>query len=224
MSSDGDNPPSPTKRDIFNLIGELKQSIDNSKIEITQTFRSELSNAIIPIKNKQNEMSVDLEKTKQSVSDIITNYEQTRTQLQELQLEVSTIKQNFTLQPVPTNSSIQAPPSTPQVSVQEESGKPATDAIQVLKSAKKILGFSPITPVIIINLGEQLNIENESSLKAAAVCSFMNSEMKIPRSITESLVIVRTFTPAKQPQGWSTLYAEFEDMKKSFKDHWHCWS
>ena len=36
-------------------------------------------------------------------------------------------------------------------------------------------------------------------------------QMKVPRSVTDTIVIKRIFPPAKQPTGWTTLYAEFHE-------------
>ena len=56
-----------------------------------------------------------------------------------------------------------------------------------------------------------LNIGDDSLALKKSVLKFLSSEMKLPQSFTESLNIVRAFTPAKLHEGWSTIYAEFED-------------
>ena len=80
-----------------------------------------------------------------------------------------------------------------------------------MQDAKRVLGFSPIDSNDLACLNESLHLNDDSLLKNAAVRDFLIREMNVPRNVSDSLKIVRTFTPAKQVHGWTTLYAEFYD-------------
>ena len=92
-------------------------------------------------------------------------------------------------------------------------GAPPPAAVQVLREAKKILGFSPIRRDDIDYLKMQNSIEDDSQAMTSSILEFLTFEMKVPQSITDNLVIRRVFPPAKpSSEGWSTLYAEFQDI------------
>ena len=86
-------------------------------------------------------------------------------------------------------------------------------AVLVLRDAKRILGFSPIKRDDIDYLKVQNGVEDDAQAMHASILEFLTCEMKVPKSITDNLVIRRVFPPAKpSPSGWSTLYAEFQDI------------
>ena len=96
----------------------------------------------------------------------------------------------------------------PPVVVEKQS---STTAIATLQEAKRVLGFSPIDKGDILYLQERLSLDSES-LKIEAVREFLIHEMKISKAVADSLEIARTFTPAKQSDDWTTLYAEFTNI------------
>ena len=91
------------------------------------------------------------------------------------------------------------------------SSRVSYSAIDVLSEAKRVLGFSPIDERDISSLQERLQIVDEMKARDIAIREFLIYEMNIPRHISEALSIVKTFTPARNPSGWTTLYAEFKD-------------
>ena len=70
-------------------------------------------------------------------------------------------------------------------------GAPPPAAVQVLREAKKILGFSPIRRDDIDYLKMQNSIEDDSQAMISSILEFLSYQMKVPQSITDNLVIRR---------------------------------
>ena len=81
-----------------------------------------------------------------------------------------------------------------------------------IQAAKKILGFSEITPHHIQQAiaFHGLNPDDPDEAGACAVKDFLYYEMKVPEVEIKKITVVRTFRPARQPDS-NRLYAEFSD-------------
>ena len=84
-------------------------------------------------------------------------------------------------------------------------------ALEVIHNARKILGFSPITPDDISYLKAQNNMNDNTEAMSVAIIEFLNCEMKVPKSFTDQLIMKRIFPPSRHPTEWKTLYVEFEE-------------
>ena len=82
----------------------------------------------------------------------------------------------------------------------------------VIKSAKRILGFSKVTEVHIKQAKDEHGIADDDEEKARryAIFDFLYYEMKLPEDKIKPMKIVRTFRPSREPDS-DRLYAEFED-------------
>ena len=197
---------------------------DTVRAELASTIRAEVTAAVAPLRDAQKEMFEELESTKNKVSEMVIDNAETKSKVQELQDQMLTFKQ--TMNNPTTNSSVSNPsPSFLSVAVRPSpasvvSSNPVstqhpspiqTDALSVLQNAKNILGFSPITIDDISFLKAKQSISDDSEAMTLSIIEFLNDEMKIPKYITDTLIIKRVFTPAKQPVGWKMLYAEFQN-------------
>ena len=177
--------------------------------------------AVAPINEKQVEIIEDVSTTKKLVSEIRDDHSLTKATVAELKEQIDEMRNfsNHNLAPPPPPQSspniplLQQPPAMPSLSMASKKEKDPgyLAALKVLQGAKQILGFSPIKPEDITFLKEKNSIDDDIEAMKAAVVEFLTLEMKIPNSVTDKMVITRVFPPAKQPTGWSTLYAEFED-------------
>ena len=59
-------------------------------------------------------------------------------------------------------------------------------------------------------LKSEYGLSEEDAMKRS-VLDFLADEMNVPERICQSLTIRRVFPPSKDPNNWSTLYAEFQD-------------
>ena len=194
--------------------------MESFKLSINDSVRSEVTAAVAPFREKQEELIADLATTKDRVSEIEEDNVNTKTQVEELQKQMVKIQKNLTSHP--SHSEGPSPPSnsssdekSPHPNTESISNKPSPEALKVLHDAKRVLGFSPITIEDILYLREQNSISDDFQAMVTSIQEFLHFEMKIPTSITDRLVFNRVFPPAKQPTGWSTLYAEFQDLSSA---------
>ena len=86
-------------------------------------------------------------------------------------------------------------------------------ALSVLRDARRIVGFSPISMDDINCLKEQNPSLNDVTAMTEAIIEFLKCEMKVPKATIDKVEIKRVFPPAKHSEnGWTTLYAEFADI------------
>ena len=78
----------------------------------------------------------------------------------------------------------------------------------IVRAAKRVLGFSPITADHIEQAKSEYTIVDEEEAMIAAVKDILFFEMKIPESKVKSLKITRVFRSTTLPD---RLYAEFEE-------------
>ena len=217
MSSDESAISGLTPEDFFKHMIDLKKSFANSAAEVAASIKTEVAAAVAPFHDKQKEIIEDLEGTKQKVSDLALDNAATRAKVDDLQKQVIAVQQtlsaNATRPPLThhTPSSGSPPPAWP--ASEETHGDPA--ALQVLRSAKRVLGFSPITCDDIAYLKTQHSFEDDSKAMEFSIIEFLNFEMKVPESVTNNLHIVKVFPPATQPTGWNTLFAEFSSSSET---------
>ena len=229
MSGDKRPLSSLTTEAFIGYLDAFKISFTQSaQTEIAATVRSEVSAAVAPLQVTQKEIVNELESTKAKVSEIALDNVDTKTKVDELQKQMLSMEQRFsksnsttqafpdTNPPLFSHPSMRPPPfpvsqSTTAPTLAATSGRDPHAALGVLRIAKKILGFSPITMDDINYLKAQNSITDDDKAMKISILEFLNWEMKVPRSVTDTLIIKRIFPPAKQPTGWTTLYAEFHE-------------
>ena len=201
--------------------------------QITTSVRNEVATAVAPLQVSQNAIISDLDITKAKITELVSDQAATSVKVNDLQHKILSFQQQLdgvlpaTSAPRPTAASAPRPtpcshppstspslavgpsgPCSPQVSSDSDGEARAVDAI---RQAKKVLGFSPIDIEDIAYLMKKHSIDDDQEAKKLAVIEFLNLEMKVPTTITNSLTIRRVFPPAKQTSGFKTLYAEFQD-------------
>ena len=212
MSQSEDRPLSSS--DFLKFTEGFNSTIEGLKTSIGASIQA----AIAPLQVTQKETIEDLAKTKDRVTAIEDDNDSTKAKVEELQKQMSSLQQqNLSRRPPLTTRTVQisedsssvfrpTPPPPPPNST------PFHDAVHVLKEAKKVVGFSPITVDDINYLKSQHAIEDDATAMTFSIIEFLTFEMKVPKSFTDKLVLKRVFPPAKPPaSGWSTLYAEFPD-------------
>ena len=219
MSSTDERPLSSlAAKDLFNYMEQIKISFtETDQTEIAATVRTEISAAIAPLHASQREILEELESTKLRVSD---DNADTKAKVSELQDQMILMQHQLTKSSTPTTSLPVSPnPSTTgplQVPLIHHPSTSADDrhsaaALEVIHNARKILGFSPITPDDISYLKAQHNMNDNTEAMSVAIFKFLNCKMKVPKSFTDQLITKRIFPPSRHPTDWKTLYVEFED-------------
>ena len=211
-----------TASELMKCLEGFKTSMaDELKKSLQETVHKEINLAVGPISDKQNEIIEDLTATKHLVSEMQTDHSNTKAIVAELKQQFDEMKKLPRENPAPV-SSLLFPPLTqqkfppPSSSEPSDHGDPAyTSALKVLQGAKQILGFSPIKAEDISFLKDRNLVDDEQEAMKMAILEFLVYEMKVPKSITDNIVLKKVFPPAKQPTGWSTLYAEFADYSDS---------
>ena len=209
MSSEENKILSFTSEDFLNHMLDLKKSFADSTAVLAASIKTEVAAAVAPFHDRQQEIIEDLEGTKQKVSDLALDNAATRAKVDDLQKQVIAVQK--TLFAKATHPSDHIPSSNSQPPVWPTTEAPHVDpaALEVLRSAKRVLGFSPITSDDIAYLKAQHFIEDDSKAMEYSIIEFLNLEMKVPVSVTNNLHIVKVFPPASQPNGWNMLFAEF---------------
>ena len=232
MSEDSRPPPPADDRPLSFSSEELLKHLDvfTKRFESTQTelaasIRNEVTAVVAPLQASQREIIDELETTRNKFSEIALDNADTKAQVENLQQQMLFMEQRLSNSngSAPPQESI-GPPFPPRTNthpplisqsqdnpVPRSNGRVQLSALDVLQSAKKILGFSPITTEDISYLKADHGTVDDMETMRIAIIEFLNCEMKVPKSVTENLVIRRIFPPAKQPSGWKTLYAEFQD-------------
>ena len=188
----------------------FKTSMTESvRATVSESIHSEVSNAITPLQEAQKEIIGDLSKTQVRVSALELDNDTTKTKVEELQKQMTSLQQNLSnrpasrtpLSPGTSNLGFRTTPLSAPPAI-----APSRDAIQVLRDAKKIVGFSPIRQEDLTYLKGLHSINDDDEAMTTAIMEYLTCEMKVPRSITEKLVLKRVFPPAKpSADGWSTL-------------------
>ena len=163
---------------------------------IKSGVKEEVESAIKPIQEAQSNLAEEHNKLAKTVTSL-------QEQLAAIQ---SGSQQNQTDKP-PTVTIKETPvvQSSPYDDDQDESTK-------IVRSVRKIIGFSPITRDHIEHAKLEYNIDDEFEAKKAAVKDLLYFEMKIPVSKIKSLKIKRIFAPVNQPKNDpDRLYVEFEE-------------
>ena len=190
--------------------------------ELANTVRTEIGAAVAPLKDAQREIVDELEATKTKVSEMVLDNADTKSKIHDLQRQIMSMKQTKIS---PPNSTVTISP--PNISAMPALAPPATattggraptphssasqPALQVLQNAKKILGFSPITPEDLSYLKCHHHTDDDARAMVLSIKEFLSCEMKVPGSVLDTITIVNVFPPAKTPTNWKTLYAEFQD-------------
>ena len=202
-----EQPPEPLSSADFHKF------MESFKTSIGETIHS----AIAPVQAVQKEIIVDLTKTKDRVTAIEEDNDSTKAKVDELQKQMSSLQQNLSIRQTPSSSTLHPPVGSnlgyrPSPPPPPPTVAPSPDAAQVLRDAKRVIGFSPIKIEDINYLKEQHSIDDDTTAMTISIIEFLTFEMKVPKSFTDKLVLKRVFPPAKPPpSGWSTLYAEFPD-------------
>ena len=206
---------------------EVAETVRN---ELAKTVRTEITAAVAPLKEAQREIVEEIEATKTKVSEIVLDNADNKSKISDLQRQIMTMQQEknspsnstVTIPPTPSFSAmtrpspmhVPAPSSAAASGIRAPATHPGTvsqPALQVLQNAKKVLGFSPITPEDLTYHKDQQNTEDDTRAMILSIKEFLSCEMKVPSSVIATINIVNVFPPAKNPGNWKTLYAEFED-------------
>ena len=217
MSTDESAVSGLKPEDFLQHLMDLKKCFADNATQVAASIRTEVAAAVAPFHEKQKEIIEDLEETKQKVSDLALDNVATRAMVDDLQKHVIAVQQALSANDI-RPSSLHANPSSnsqpPGLSPSEASNTDPA-ALQVLRSAKRVLGFSPITNDDIAYLKTQHSFEDNSKAMEFSIIEFLNFEMKVPESVTNNLHIVKVFPPASQPTGWNTLFAEFSSSSET---------
>ena len=211
-------------RPIFSLSTAEFMKVLNS--QISTAVRTEVATAVGPIEASQQAIVTELKNTNSKVTELVSDNVTTKNKVEELQNQLHAMKQHLDgVQPVhpvvtvplspphslcPTahSSSLNSSRNSSKVSVHSDDDTAAVDAI---RHAKKVLGFSPINTEDISYLMKKHSIADDQEAMKLAIIEFLNLEMKVPTAFTDQLSIKRVFPPARQSSGWKILYAEFQD-------------
>ena len=203
-----------TTEAFMKYIDDLKTSLsDELKTSLSQTIRTEVTAAVAPLLEKHAELVDDISSTKVRVTNVETESALTKARVAELEKQVDALKHptpSFPQQNVPT----QFPTLNTLSSAKQDLPLPSCpDAQSVLRDAKRIVGFSPITIDDIRFLKDQNPALDDAGAMSESIKEFLKDEMKVPTYVTDKFVIKRVFPPARPPPtGWNTLYAEFTDL------------
>ena len=185
--------------DFFKFTEGFNASMENFKTSIGNKIHSEVAEAIVPLQAMQKVIADDLANTKDRVSAIETDNDATKSKVVDLQKQMASLQKDLSNRPASFQSNqlllpdvnprtLPIPPTAPPGA---QPGAPPPAAVQVLREAKKILGFSPIRRDDIDYLKMQNSIEDDSQAMTSSILEFLTFEMKVPQSITDNLVIRR---------------------------------
>ena len=212
-----------TLDDVFKL---LKQTEESRAMERAKD-KEELVNEKVKDKNERAEemenltksitglirsgVKDEVESALKPVTDMQTTIQDEHSKLCEtvalLQEQFVTFQATTTHQEPPENSS--NPPVRGihnSIGVKDMNGKNTTS--DIVRVAKRVLGFSPITSDHIEQAKSEYDITDEDEAKAAAVKDMLYYEMKIPHAKIKSLKLIRVF---RSTTHLDRLYAEFEE-------------
>ena len=208
MDSTKQQPSLLTEEAFYKYMDAMKQSFQDSVNEKVET-------AVGPIRSKQSEIVTALNATSSKVTTLDSDHQVTKNKVLNLEYEVSNLRKELY-----TQASAASRPHPPDLTVNYDlqqksrhsevvSRVPSTEIQTIINNSRKILGFSPIN---LEDVNEMMAANNISLSEAMVRCikDYMDLEMKIPLETINKQVIIRTFPPARQPDGWNFLYAEFE--------------
>ena len=181
------------KRERAEEISSLTQTISGL---IKNGVKEEVESAIRPIQEAQSSLAEEQNKLAQTVTI--------------LQEQLAALK---------AGSLPNLPDKTPTAMVEESPEVFATpdpddhdESAKIVRAARKIVGFSPITKDHIEHAKLEYNIDDDFEAKKAAVKDLLYFEMKIPVTKIQSMKMKRVFAPANQPKNDpDRLYVEFEE-------------
>ena len=130
-----------------------------------------------------------------------------------LESELASIKNNpsFSGNNFPSHPNVSTAPISAEPPPVSKSSDDTSEALKVLRDAKKVLGFSPISTDHLEYLKEQHSLIDDFEAQEYSIREFLEFEMKIPHSTIEKFSIKRIFPPARQADS-KTLYVEFSDI------------
>ena len=192
-----------------------KQNLLEDKQTSLETEHDDLKTRVSDIETARDKQNEDISSTKDKMSEMEKVNENTMSQVSELQKQMTNIQKALSTSQISTSmpASTTQPRSTTQHLLHPTPAQndEALEAVKVLRHSKKILGFSPITRDDISYLKTQHSVDDDNQAMILSIVEFLNCEMKIPRTTTDQIVFKKVFHPEKQPIGWTTLYAEFQD-------------
>ena len=200
-----------TARDFFKYMDNLNKIV---KEEVHQ----EVTAAIAPFREKQEEVVEDLSQMKDRVSAIEKESSTTKATIAQLQAQVQELRNGDPIPhpyPLPTTRPNLPPPPphlrAPPSLVSGPGLDVFSDLASIVRDAKRTIGFSPIRKVDLDYLKVQHSITDDYEAMKASILEFLDCEMKVPHNIINSIVIRKIFTPAKQTE-WDHLFVEFSDI------------
>ena len=154
----------------------MKESV---RATVSESIHSEVSNAITPLQEAQKEIIGDLSKTQVRVSALELDNDTTKTKVEELQKQMTSLQQNLSnrpasrtpLSPGTSNLGFRTTPLSAPPAI-----APSRDAIQVLRDAKKIVGFSPIRQEDLTYLKGLHSLNNDDEAMTTAIMEFLTCE------------------------------------------------
>jgi hypothetical protein len=170
--------------------------------------------AIGPLQTMQKEIIDVLTKTKDRVTAIEEDNDSTKVNVAELQKQMTSLQQNLLTRPTPPSTRADyanvvrqpAPPPPPPTS------GPCSEAVEVLRDARMVVGFSPIRFDDVNYLKRQHSIEDDATaMMRIAIIEFLTLEMKVPKSFTDTLVL-KSLPSCQTASKWLVhTHAEFPD-------------
>ena len=135
-------------------------------------------------------------------------------------MQIDSIRNGILNSPRLPSTSRTPPEYLPETDTSRDtSDKGAADNIEeiskVISQARKILCFSPISPVDIKSIMNQNPSLLENEAYIIAIQDFLHLEMKIPVDLINNLKICRVFPPISKPTDFTSLYAEFTNTSNA---------
>ena len=169
--------------------------MENTNREIKSTISSEISNTVTSLQKKQDDMIADLNETRAQVSNLSAQSTTTLSCLDLIERKLNSIQQPSSLPPSRSTfeqSSHSINQDTSAASLNKQ------NPILVIREAKKILGFSPITPTEVERFLESPDIVEHEAMRLAIV-KFLVHEINFPENAANGFEISWIFPPASHP-------------------------
>lgn len=183
------------KEDLENLLAMLRMTVEKEvraatkvvedKLELKEKVNRELY-------SKLNSLTKELEDLKQQQQ----------------------LKQDFPEIPLPKVQDHHFPAQSIEESPGSQGNKKVIieERLELCTGARKIIGFSPITPRMLEIQIQSFGAKNLEQAMMMEIKSYMKCEMRMLSSEIEQLNMVRIFPPAKE--NWTVLYVEFSSDKE----------
>ena len=199
-----------SEADFLKFTEGFNASMEGFNTSISEKIHSEVAEAILPLQAMQKVIADELANTKDRVSAIEIDND---SKVDELQKQMASLQQDLTKRP----AAIQSTQLLSDVNPCLPTTTPTVH--QVLLLLPPLLSKSSVSPTRhddINYLKLQNSIEDDAQAMNASILEFLTLEMKVPKSVTDNLVLRSVFPPAKpSPEGWSTLYTEFQDISSA---------